>query len=325
MASEHLQGGFMRILIIAEHDGSSLKDEFYKVLGGVKQLTPDIDVLVAGFRCTAICEQLSGLSSIKKILLIDNPVFSQQSEDALAISIKDLANEYTHIFCSTSSFGKSVIPRLAAYLKVAAITGVSAIESADTFVRPIYAGRLLTRVKSLDAIKIVTLLGSAFPLSDTSVHRCDVEVPVVYLENNNIHVQPQTHFVSEKRNHSKRKPLQSAQVIVSAGRGLGSKENFDELETLADKLDAAVGATRAVVDAGWLTNDKQIGQTAKIVAPELYIALGISGATQHLAGMKDSRIIIAINKDSNAPIFQVANYGLVGDLSEVLPRLNAML
>lgn len=314
----------MRILVIAEHDGVALKDEFYKVLGGVAHLSESVDVLVVGHQCESVYQQITGLDNIARILLIDDPVLCYQSEDVLAKAVKNLAFQYTHIFCSTSSFGKSVIPRLAAYLNVAALTGVSAIESADVFVRPIYAGRLLARVKSQDPIKIVTLLTSAFPLPELPM-RGIADATIIHLDPGNLQIEAQIRFVSEKRNLSKRKSLQAAQVIVSAGRGLNSKENFDELETLADKLDAAVGATRAVVDAGWLTNDKQIGQTAKIVAPELYIAVGISGATQHLAGMKDSRIIIAINKDSNAPIFQVANYGLVGDLNEVLPRLNAML
>lgn len=315
----------MRILILAEHDGCTLRDEFFKVLTGVKQLSIAIDVLVSGHECEAISKQLNEMAGIEKILLIDNRELHHQPEDVIAKAVKNLASQYSHIFCSTSSFGKAIIPRIAAYLNVAAITGVCAIDSADTFIRPIYAGRLLAKVKSLDPVKIITLLTSALPAPERVANHNPQAIPVVFLELNGLQLERQMKFVSEKRNQSRRRSLQAAQVIVSAGRGLGSKENFDELETLADKLDAAVGATRAVVDAGWLTNDKQIGQTAKIVAPALYIALGISGATQHLAGMKDSKIIIAINKDSNAPIFQVADYGLVGDLNEVLPRLNAML
>jgi len=315
----------MRILILAEHDGLTLKDEFYKVLNASMQLNLAIDVFIAGYQCQPLCEMLGTLSAVSKVLVIDDVAFRYQPEDRMAKVVASVAWEYSHLFCSTSLFGKTILPRTAAHLNMAAISGVSQIVSMDTFVRPIYAGRLLSKVKSFDSIKIVTLMLSAFPMPEKIIFRPEPVADLVHLAIDGSQIDRTTSFVREIKSISKRRSLQAAHIIVSAGRGLGSKENFEELETLADKLDAAVGATRAVVDAGWLTNDKQIGQTAKIVAPELYIALGISGAPQHLAGMKDSKIIIAVNKDSNAPIFQVANYGFVGDLSDVLPKLNAML
>lgn len=321
----------MRILVIAEHQDLAVTDGLLNILGGLRPLDIPIDIMVAGHGCDSVAHRLSeltntGLANIAKVLCIDAPEFLHQPEDLIAKAISVLASDYSHICCAASAFGKALVPRIAAHLGVAAITGVAAIESADEFVRPLYAGRLMARVKSLDPLKVFSVLVSSMPVpAQAAVTPGASPAPIVQLRYEPSGNTARVEFISEKRDQSRRRPLQAAQVIVSAGRGLGSKANVDELELLADKLDAAVGATRAVVDAGWLTNDKQIGQTAKIVAPELYIALGISGATQHLAGMKDSRVIIAVNKDCNAPIFQVADYGFVGDLNEVLPRLNAML
>lgn len=314
----------MRILLLAEHDNSGLKAEFLKTLSAASQINDQIDVLVIGNQCDEVSRQAARLRHVSRVLLVDDRVYLH-SEENISLLVKNMAKDYTHVLCSASLFGKAILPRVAAYLDVAQISNVSAIVSADTFIRPIYAGRLLCKVKSNDPIKVITVMASAFvPVKEEKSADSD-STPVTRLSIKQMQVGNPVMFISEKKICSKRQSLQSAHVVVAAGRGLNSIENFQALEFLADMLGAAIGATRAVVDAGWLSNDQQIGQTAKTVAPELYIALGISGAAQHLAGMKDSKVIIAVNKDPNAPIFQIANYALVADLNEVLPELNTLL
>lgn len=314
----------MRTLLLAEHDNSGLKAEFLKTLSAASQISDQIDVLVIGNQCDEVSRQAARLRHVNRVLLVDDRVYLH-SEENISLLVKNMAKDYTHVLCSASLFGKAILPRVAAYLDVAQISNVSAIVSADTFIRPIYAGRLLSKVKSNDPIKIITVMASAFTPSVEEKSADSDSTPVSRLSIKLMQVSNPVTFISEKKNFSKRQSLQSAHIVVAAGRGLNSIENFQALEFLADKLGAAIGATRAVVDAGWLSNDKQIGQTAKTVAPALYIALGISGAAQHLAGMKDSKVIIAVNKDPNAPIFQIANYALVADLNEVLPKLNTLL
>lgn len=315
----------MRILLIAEHDNQSLKPEFFKCLSAAGELNDCIDVLVIGYQCEDVVRQAAKLSQVSRVLLVDHSQYKHQPEDYLSMLVKDLADDYTHILCSSSSFGKSLMPRVAAFLNVAQISNISSIISADTFIRPIYAGRLLSKVKSNDPVKIITVMASAFQaIGEDSGGSIDLS-KIIRLSNKEYKISNPVMYVDETRSPSKRQSLQSAAIVVAAGRGLATAENYQQLESIADKLDAAIGATRAVVDAGWMTNDKQIGQTAKTVAPQLYIAMGVSGAAQHIAGMKDSKVIIAVNKDPDAPIFQVANYALVSDLNEVLPELNSLL
>jgi electron transfer flavoprotein alpha subunit len=320
----------MRTLILAEHNGLTLKDEFYKTLSAAIKIGGEIDVFIIGCQCEAVSLQAAKLNAISQVFLVDDVAYCNSPEEKISALLHYFAKDYTHLICSASSFGKNIFPRIAAYFNVAQISGVSDVIAEDVFIRPIYAGNLLTKVKSNDAIKIITVVASAFLCSDelkpagslpSSVNRLSVDM----LPSDILAGQQQPTFVSERKSIYKRKSLQAARVVVSAGRGLSTQENFDALELLADKLDAAIGATRAVVDAGWLQNDRQIGQTARVVAPMLYVALGVSGAAQHLAGMKNSKIIIAVNKDSTAPIFQVANYGLVADVNDVLPALLALL
>jgi electron transfer flavoprotein alpha subunit len=279
----------------------------------------DIHVLVAGSNCQTVAEQAAKIKGVAKVLLADAPHLGDQLAENLTALIVELAKGYTHLAAPASTFGKNLMPRVAALLDVAQVSDIIAVESADTFVQPIYAGNALSTVKSADPIKVITVRPTAFPSAEQS-GAAPIEA---------ISVAPEaglSKLVGRELTKSARPELGAARVVVSGGRGLGTKENFEKLlEPLADKLGAAMGASRAAVDAGLVPSDWQVGQTGKIVAPELYIAVGISGAIQHLAGMKDSKVIVAINKDAEAPIMQVADYWLVGDLFELVPQLAAEL
>lgn len=309
------------ILVIAEHDHKTLSAATLSVLTAAMQLKgfssgAKISVLVAGNPCDEICNQLSGCEGIDELLVADSPVYQSQLSENLAQLVMSRASEYGYLLCSSSSFGKDIMPRIAALLGVGMMSDVVAIESGDTIVRPIYAGNALARVQSHDDLKVMTVRSTAF--EKISLQGAST-VKIVHLD---LTIDCEgTELISRDNIQSERPELSNADVVVSGGRGVGSKENFAMVEALADKLGGAIGASRAAVDAGFVTNDLQVGQTGKIVAPRLYIAVGISGAIQHLAGMKDSKVIVAINSDPDAPIFEISDYGLVGDLFTLLPEL----
>jgi electron transfer flavoprotein alpha subunit len=307
----------MAILVLAAHDNTSLKLDTAKVVTAARAIGADIHVLVAGNGCQAVAAEAQKLSGVTQVLLVDNPVYQSHLAENLGKLLLELAPDYEHILASASSVGKDTLPRVAALLDVAQISEVIEVLGTDTFVRPVYAGNALATVQSLDAKKLMTVRASAFDATGTEGDAALVSLDKV--------IAARTEFVSQSLSVSERPELGNAGIIVSGGRGMGSGENFALLEQLADKLGAAVGASRAAVDAGFVPNDLQVGQTGKIVAPSLYIAVGISGAIQHLAGMKDSKVIVAINKDPEAPIFQVADYGLEADLFEAVPKLLACL
>jgi electron transfer flavoprotein alpha subunit len=307
----------MTILVLAEHDNVSLKTDTAKVVSAAAAIGGDIHVLVAGADCSAAVSAAQSLAGVSKVLVADAAQYGAQLAENVSKLVVDIAGDYEHILAAATSIGKDTLPRVAALLDVAQISEVIEVVSSDTFVRPIYAGNALATVQSLDAKKVMTVRSSAF---DVVASTGSAEVV-----NLSQAIDSKTEFVSQSLTESARPELGNAGIIVSGGRGMGSGENFAILEQLADKLGAAVGASRAAVDAGFVPNDLQVGQTGKIVAPNLYIAVGISGAIQHLAGMKDSKVIVAINKDPEAPIFQVADYGLVGDLFEAVPALNNLV
>jgi electron transfer flavoprotein alpha subunit len=309
----------MKTLIIAEHDNTALKTATLHLVSAAQQLGTGIDVLVVGQGCAAVAQRASLIAGVSKVLVADNATYGHQLAEAVAPLIVALAKDYGAIFAAASTNGKNLLPRVAAELDVAQLSEILAIQDANTFVRPIYAGNLLATVQSSDPIKVATVRTSAFPAAAMQDTAAAVENLTQVVE------QQQSQFVSISENSSTRPELGSARVVISGGRGLGSAENFKLLDKMADKLGAAIGASRAAVDAGYVPNDLQVGQTGRVVAPELYIAIGISGAIQHLAGMKDSKVIVAINKDPEAPIFQVADYGLVADLFTVIPELEALL
>ncbi len=309
----------MSILIIAEHDNSSLKAATLNTIAAAQAIGGDIDLLVAGTECSGVADAAAKIPGIGKVLLADNPAYGNRLAENLAPLVAELGANYSHILAPATTTGKNIAPRVAALLDVQAISDISSVESPDTFKRPIYAGNIITTVRSSDSIKVLTVRTTAFDAVPADGGNASVETLTT------IHNAETSVFVSEELAVSERPELTSAQVVVSGGRGMGSSESFQMLEKIADKLGAAVGASRAAVDAGFVPNDMQVGQTGKIVAPELYIAVGISGAIQHLAGMKDSKVIVAINKDEEAPIFQVADYGLVADLFDVIPELDAKL
>ncbi|MGR7919998.1 electron transfer flavoprotein subunit alpha/FixB family protein [Zobellella denitrificans] len=308
----------MTTLVIAEHDNESLKPATLHVLGAAARLGTDIELLVMGQGCRAVAEAAARLG-VCKVLLADHDGHEHQLAEAGAAQVAALAGGYSHLLAPATTFGKNLMPRVAALLDLGMVSEVIAIEAPDTFVRPIYAGNAIATVQSLDAIKVLTVRATAFEAVVPGEQAAPIEplAPVAGPAG--------SRFVGEELSPNERPELTSARVVISGGRGLGSKDNFALLERLADRLGAAVGASRAAVDAGFAANDMQVGQTGKIVAPELYIAVGLSGAIQHLAGMKDSRVIVAINKDAEAPIFQVADYGLVADLFDVLPELERQL
>ncbi|WP_445945349.1 electron transfer flavoprotein subunit alpha/FixB family protein [Shewanella sp.] len=307
----------MAILVLAEHDNTHLKLDTAKVVSAAKAIGTEIHLLVAGFECAEVVTFAKALDGVSKVLVADAAVYQAQLAENLAALVLTLADDYEYILSAASSVGKDTLPRIAALLDVSQISEVVAVVSNDTFVRPIYAGNALATVQSLDSKKVMTVRSSAFDVAASSGNADVVTLTQV--------IEAKTAFVSQELTVSARPELGSAGIIVSGGRGMGSSENFALLETLADKLGAAVGASRAAVDAGFVPNDLQVGQTGKIVAPDLYIAVGISGAIQHLAGMKDSKVIVAINKDPEAPIFQVADYGLEADLFEAVPALSNLL
>lgn len=310
----------MAILVIAEHDNASLKAATLNTITAATKLGAEVDVLVAGNACQAVADQVAKVAGVAKVKVADAPHYAEQTAENVAALVVAQAAGYSHILAPASTFGKNVLPRVAALLDVAQISDIIAVEAADTFVRPIYAGNALATVKSADAVKVITVRGTAFDPAATEGGNAAVEAVAAAAD------AGQTTLVGRELTKSARPELGAAKIIVSGGRGLGSGENYNALlEPLADKLNAALGASRAAVDAGFVPNDYQVGQTGKIVAPQLYIAVGISGAIQHLAGMKDSKVIVAINKDPEAPIFQVADYGLVADLFTAVPELTAVL
>jgi len=309
----------MTILVIAEHDNVSLKSATLNTLTAAKKLGGEIHVLVAGSACAAAAQAAAQLDGVAKVRVADAAPYADQLPENLAALVHASAAGYTHILAPASTFGKNVLPRVAALLDVAQISDIVTVEAADTFVRPIYAGNALATVKSADAVKVITVRGTAFEACGTG--GAAVVEPLAAGADLGL-----AKLVGRELTKSARPELGAAKIIVSGGRGMGSGENYHKvLEPLADKLGAALGASRAAVDAGFVPNDYQVGQTGKIVAPDLYIAVGISGAIQHLAGMKDSKVIVAINKDPEAPIFQVADYGVVGDLFQLVPELLAEL
>ena len=309
----------MSVLVIAEHNNLSLNAVTGSVIRAAGLIDPEIHVLVAGTGCEAVAAAAGQYQGVTKVLLADNLVYEHQLPETLTGLLLSISDDYVAILAAATTSGKNLLPRIAALLDVGQISDIVDVHSANTFVRPIYAGNALATVESSDSIKIITVRTSAFDEAGKG------EGSVLIEPLDQVITQDKSQFVSENLSTSERPELAGAAIVVSGGRGLGSAENFQLLEKLADKLGAAVGASRAAVDAGYVGNDLQVGQTGKIVAPDLYIAVGISGAIQHLAGMKDSKVIVAINNDADAPIFQVADYGLVADLFQVLPELEALL
>ncbi|HMW54164.1 MAG: FAD-binding protein [Candidatus Accumulibacter phosphatis] len=309
----------MSILVIAEHDNTSIKAATHHAVTAATRIGGDIHLLVAGSACALAAESAARISGVSKVLVADAAAYAEQSPENLAALVVAQAAAYSHLLAAATTSGKNFLPRVAALLDVAQISEIIAVDSADTFRRPIYAGNVVATVQSADPIKVISVRATAFEAAgeggNASIETLAAGPDIA-----------KSRLIGRELTKSERPELTAAKVIISGGRGMGSNENFHKLlEPLADKLTAAVGASRAAVDAGYAPNDYQVGQTGKIVAPQLYIAVGISGAIQHLAGMKDSKVIVAINKDAEAPIFQVADYGLVGDLFEVLPALQAAL
>jgi electron transfer flavoprotein alpha subunit len=305
----------MGVLVIAEHDAGGLRPATLNAVSAASSLGTDLDVLVVGSDCRSAAEAASRISGVARVLLADSQVYAHQLAENVAPLVAQVAGDYSHVLIPATTTGKNLLPRVAAMLDVAPLSDVIAIESEDTFVRPIYAGNVLATVRSTDALRLLSVRGTAFPAAAAEGGSAAIQELPETADSG------LSSFVSEQLTESERPELTAADIVVSGGRGLGSAENFALVEKLADRLGAAVGASRAAVDAGYVPNDYQVGQTGKVVAPSLYLAVGISGAIQHLAGMKDSKVIVAINKDEEAPIFQMADYGLVGDLFEVVPAL----
>ncbi len=308
----------MSVLVIAEHDNAGLRPASLNTIAAAAALG-DITVLVAGHGCRAAADAATKVAGVGKVLLADGEVYAHPLAETVTPLIVGLAKDYSHILAPATTFGKNVLPRVAALLDVAMLSDISGIQSSDTFVRPIYAGNAMATVQSVDAIKVITVRSTAFEAAAETGGSAAVE-EIAAGEDAGV-----SRFIGQELTKSERPELTSARVVIAGGRGMQSGENFHLLEAIADKLGAAVGASRAAVDAGFVPNDYQVGQTGKVVAPDLYIAVGISGAIQHLAGMKDSKVIVAINKDEEAPIFQVADYGLVADLFQALPELEKAL
>jgi electron transfer flavoprotein alpha subunit len=306
----------MAALVLAEHDNVALKPATLNALAAAVEIAgPEVDILVAGKDCRGVAEAAAKIAGVRKVLFAEDPAYEHGLAENMAPLLVNLAESYSHLLAPATTSGKNVMPRVAALLDVMQISDISAVVAPDTFVRPIYAGNALATVQSKDPVKVITVRGTAFPPGEATGGSAAIE-PVVATGSAGL-----SEFLGAELSKSERPELTSARIIVSGGRGMQSGDNFHLLERVADKLGAAVGASRAAVDAGFVPNDYQVGQTGKIVAPELYIAVGISGAIQHLAGMKDSKVIVAINKDEEAPIFQIADYGLVGDLFKILPEL----
>tara|TARA_R110001583_G_scaffold9281_3_gene44247 strand:+ start:65196 stop:66131 length:936 start_codon:yes stop_codon:yes gene_type:complete len=309
----------MSILVIAEHDNTELKGATLSTIAAAKKIGGDITVLVAGENCAAVADAAAKAEGVARVLLADNAVYGHALAENLAGLVFELAGDYSHILAVASTTGKNFMPRVAALKDVAQISDIIDVESADTFVRPIYAGNALATVQSSDSLKLITVRPTGFDPVSGEGGSASVENVAIASDFG------KSSFVGQQLTESERPELAAASVVISGGRGMGSGENFHLIEPIADKLGAAIGASRAAVDAGYAPNDWQVGQTGKVVAPQLYIAVGISGAIQHLAGMKDSKVIVAINKDEDAPIFSVADYGLVADLFEALPALASEL
>ncbi|MCA3105448.1 MAG: electron transfer flavoprotein subunit alpha/FixB family protein [Rhodocyclaceae bacterium] len=308
----------MAILVVAEHDEGVLKSGTLNTITAATQIGADVTVLVAGDGSAAVAAEAAKVAGVSRVLVADAPHYGKPTAENIAALVLSVAGHYGHVMAPATNFGKNFMPRVAARLDVAQISEISAVVSPDTFVRPIYAGNALATVQSKDAIKVLTVRPTAFEPAATGGSG-PVEAVAAVADTG------QSTVTGRNLTKSERPELAAARIIVSGGRGMGNGENFKLLEALADKLGAAVGASRAAVDAGFVPNDYQVGQTGKVVAPELYVAVGISGAIQHLAGMKDSKVIVAINKDAEAPIFQVADYGLVADLFQAVPELTAEL
>jgi electron transfer flavoprotein alpha subunit len=304
----------MTALVIAEHDNSSLKASTLNTVTAAAQCAAEVHVLIAGHHCDAAAAAAAQIAGVSKVIVADNAAFADGLAENVAAQALAIAKSYTHLLAPATAYGKNILPRVAACLDVGQISEITKVDAPDTFERPIYAGNAIATVQSIDPIKVITVRATGFDAAGT-----DGSAPIETLTA--VTDSGKSTFVSRELAKSDRPELTAAKVIVSGGRGMGSAENFKILEPLADKLGAAMGASRAAVDAGYVPNDWQVGQTGKIVAPQLYIAVGISGAIQHLAGMKDSKTIVAINKDAEAPIFSVADYGLVADLFEAVPTL----
>ncbi len=309
----------MSTLVIAEHDNASLKPATLNAVAAAQALGADIDILVAGEGCGAAAEAAAAVPGVGKVLCADNAAYGHQLAENVALLIAEVGAAYDNLVAPATTNGKNTMPRVAALLDVGQISDIIAVESADTFKRPIYAGNVIATVQSADAKKVITVRTTAFDAVAAEGGSATVEAVDA------AHDAGISSFVSEEMAVSDRPELTAADIVISGGRGMQNGENFAMLESIADKLGAAVGASRAAVDAGFVPNDMQVGQTGKIVAPDLYVAVGISGAIQHLAGMKDSKVIVAINKDEDAPIFQVADYGLVADLFNAVPELDSKL
>lgn len=309
----------MSILVIAEHDNKELKPATRNAVTAAQAIGGDIHILVAGGGCAAVAEAAARIPGIAKVLLADNEAYTHQLAENLSLLIAELGAGYDCVLAAATANSKNVMPRVAALLDVAQISEITAVLAPDTFERPIYAGNVIATVQALDARKVITVRTTGFDAAAAEGGSAAIEA-VSLVKDSGL-----ARFIEERVAKSDRPELTAARIVVSGGRGMQSGENFKMLEAVADKLNAAVGASRAAVDAGYVPNDYQVGQTGKIVAPDLYIAVGISGAIQHLAGMKDSKVIVAINKDEDAPIFQVADYGLVADLFQAVPELESLL
>jgi len=309
----------MSTLVIAEHDNSSLKVATLNAVAAAQAMGADIDILIAGADCGGVADEAAKIAGVGKVLVADNAAYAHQLAENVSLLIAEVGAAYDNIVAPATSNCKNTMPRVAALLDVAQISEITSVESADTFKRPIYAGNVIATVQSSDAKKVITVRTTAFDAAPADGGSATVEAVSA------VHDAGISSFVGEEVAVSDRPELTSASIVISGGRGMQNGENFKLLDGIADKLGAAIGASRAAVDAGFVPNDYQVGQTGKIVAPDLYIAVGISGAIQHLAGMKDSKVIVAINKDEDAPIFQVADYGLVADLFNALPELEAKL
>ena len=309
----------MAILVIAEHSNAALSAATLNVVTAAQKIGGDIHVLVAGAGCAAAAEAAAKVAGVSKVLVADDASLAHQLPENLAPLVAELGKSYSHILAAATTTGKNFLPRVAAALDVDQISEIIAVESADTFKRPIYAGNAIATVQSSAAVKVITVRTTGFDAAAAEGGSAAVEAVAGAAD------AGKSAFVGEELAKSDRPELTAAKIVVSGGRGMGNGDNFKHLYALADKLGAAVGASRAAVDAGFVPNDMQVGQTGKIVAPQLYIAVGISGAIQHLAGMKDSKVIVAINKDEEAPIFQVADYGLVADLFEAIPELESLV
>jgi electron transfer flavoprotein alpha subunit len=309
----------MSILIVADHDNATLKAATLHAVTAAQKIGGDIHVVVAGSGARPAAEAAAKIAGVTKVLLADSPALEHQPAETVAPLIADLAKAYSHVLATATSAGKNLLPRVSALLDVQQISDITAVIGADTFERPIYAGNAIATVQSSDPIKVITVRGAGFDAAPAEGGSAAIETVEAKAD------AGLSTFVGQELTKSERPELTSARIIISGGRAMGSSENFKILEGIADHLGAAIGASRAAVDAGFVPNDYQVGQTGKVVAPDLYIAVGISGAIQHLAGMKDSKVIVAINKDEEAPIFQVADYGLVGDLFKLIPELEAEL